>query len=555
MEKQNQISLEEMMEKLNSFGDRLNRIESTLRIREKSGTLSEVINYNEDESDTEDELTNPLSESKVFEYGLAWLGSAVLLLGMIFMMSLVTNLFGGLSSCFLGLAAAALTHALAGYLKKTFSYMAFMFSVSGHLLLYYSLMKLHFFAASPVIGNMWVVLSLMIAAIGVMFYLAVKTNSELMAVFAYLLLIITAIVSDNTNFTFSILVLGAATSIYLFDKCSWKGLLVLSVFLTYIGHTLWLIGNPVMGHAAAAVTTHQNNLFFLLLYGALYSIVPLIKQRERFTSDIYNAVILINGLAFSLVLMLIVLTFYTTNYIWIFLTLSIFCLIYSIILNYKIERKFDSSFYANFSFMALSIAVFGYANLPGSYVFLGWQSLVVLAMAIWFRSNLIVKMNTLLFSGILIAYLITAKPLDSYNFSFTLIAIISARILNWKKDRLDLKTDLIRNIYLVITFFSMLYTLYFAVPKDYVTMSWGLAAVVYMIFSVILKNVKYRLMAILTLLVTVFYLFMFDFSRMGIGYRIIAFIFVGLIILGVSFYYTKKLKKDKDVIFNNNEQT
>jgi hypothetical protein len=197
--------------------------------------------------------------------------------------------------------------------------------------------------------------------------------------------------------------------------------------------------------------------------------------------------------------------------------------------------------------------VFGYANLPGSYVFLGWQSLVVLAMAIWFRSNLIVKMNTLLYTGILIAYLLTAKPLDTYNISFTLIAIISARILNWQKERLNLKTDMIRNVYLVITFFAMLYMLYYAVPKDYVTMSWGLAAVAYMIFSVILKNVKYRLMAILTLLVTVFYLFMFDFSRMGIGYRIIAFIFVGLTILGVSFYYTKKLKKDKEVISENKE--
>jgi hypothetical protein len=553
MEKQNQMTMEQLMEKISSFDERLSYIESALRIREKQGNRSEGIDYNEDESDIDEGMTNPLSESKVFEYGLAWLGSTVLLLGMIFMMSFVTNLFGGLSSCILGFAAAMLTHVLSKYLKITFTYMAFMFSISGHLLIYYSLMKLHFFTASPVIGNMWIVLGLMVAAVGIMFYMAVNTKKELMAVFAFLLLIITGIIGDTTNFTLSLLVVGSVTSIYLFDKCSWKGLLILSLFLTYTGHTIWLIGNPLMGHPAAAVATHQYNLFFLFLYGALYSVVPLIKQKDRFTSDIYNAVIIINGLGFSLVLMLIVLTFYITNYIWIFLLLSLFCLVYSIFLNYKIPRKFDSSFYANLSFMALSIAVFGYANLPGSYVFLGWQSLVVLAVAIWFRSNLIVKMNTLLYAGILIAYLLTAKPLDTYNISFTLIAIISARILNWQKERLNLKTDMIRNVYLVITFFAMLYMLYYAVPKDYVTMSWGLAAVAYMIFSVILKNVKYRLMAILTLLVTVFYLFMFDFSRMGIGYRIIAFIFVGLTILGVSFYYTKKLKKEKEVMPENNE--
>jgi uncharacterized membrane protein len=195
--------------------------------------------------------------------------------------------------------------------------------------------------------------------------------------------------------------------------------------------------------------------------------------------------------------------------------------------------------------MALSISVYGYSDLPGSFIFLAWQSLVVLAIAIWFRSNLIVLMNTMLYIVILLAYLITSPSIDTYNFSFTFIAIASARILNWQQNRLDLKTDSIRNFYLVITFFIMLYTLYNAVSKDYVTISWGLAAVAYMIMSVILKNVKYRWLAFLTLVAAVVNLFMFDISKMGVGYRIIAFIFVGLTILGVSFYYTRKIKSNK----------
>jgi hypothetical protein len=192
--------------------------------------------------------------------------------------------------------------------------------------------------------------------------------------------------------------------------------------------------------------------------------------------------------------------------------------------------------------MALSIAVYGYSDLPGSFIFLAWQSMVVLAIAIWFRSNLIVLMNTALYTVILVAYLLTSKSIDSYNISFTLIAIASARVLNWQQKRLELKTGSIRNFYLVITYFVMLYTLYNLVPKDYVTISWGLAAVAYMIMSVILQNVKYRWLAFLTLIAAVFNLFIFDILKMGVVYRIVAFIFVGLIILGVSFYYTKKLK-------------
>jgi len=545
MDTHEQMKPEEMMEKINSLTERISRIESVLHVRTQDGTLHNFIRPNE-EFEPGEQLANPLSESKVFEYGLSWIGSAVLLLGMIFMMSFITNKFGGVSSCLLGLASATLTFVLSKYLKQTFTYMAFMFTICGYLLMYYSLLKLHFFTAGPVLGNIWLAISLLIICILAMFYHAIKVKSEFMAIMAYILLILSALFVDRTNATLSLLVAATVVAIYLFNKCAWKGLLIMSIFLVYLAHALWLIGNPMMGHPAGAVSAHQNNILFLFLYGGLYSVVPFVKQKNRFTPDIYNATIIINGMAFSLLLFLVVLTFYVSNYVFIFLGISALSLIYSIVLNYRIDRRFDSAFYANFSFMALSIAVYGYSSLPGSYIFLGWQSLVVLAMAIWFKSRIIVRMNTLLYSAILIAYLATSKSIDSYNISFTLIAIISARILNWKKERLDLKTDLIRNIYLIITFFAMLYTLYNAVPKDYITISWGLAAVFYMVLSVVLKNVKYRWMAILTLITTVIYLFIFDLSKMDTGYRIMAFIFVGLTILGVSFYYTKKLKKKKD---------
>ena len=282
-----------------------------------------------------------------------------------------------------------------------------------------------------------------------------------------------------------------------------------------------------------------------MLYGAIYSVVPFLKQQGKLSAEVCNATIILNSLAFSVLLLLVVLTFYSKNYLFIFLGISILCLIYAIVLNYKIASRFDSFLYVNFGFMALSIAVYGYSDLPGSYLFLAWQSMVVLAIAIWFRSNLIVLMNTLLYTVILLAYLITSKSIDSYNISFTLIAIASARILNWKQNRLELKTASIRNFYLVITFFVMLFTLNQAVAVDYITISWGLAAVAYMIMSAILRNVKYRWLAFLTLLAAVIHLFIFDISKMGVGYRILAFIFVGITILGVSFYYTKKLKSDK----------
>jgi hypothetical protein len=538
------LTMKELADRFNSLDERLNRIEAQLAAGAK---MSNPIRVGTSSSADEQELdfANPLSESKVFEHGLAWIGSAVLLLGMMFTMLFVHNAFGGITAFVLGISSAALTFFLSGLLKKSLSYMAFMFTICAHLLIYYALLRLHFFTENPVLTNLWMTILLMLGSVAFLFYKADGAKSQLMGFIAYFLLILTALLTDQTQVTLTLFVVATAAVIYFLNRNGWDTLLILSTFMVYIGHTLWLIGNPLMGHQVGAVLTPQFNLFYLFLYGAIYSVVPFLKQNGKISAEVCNATIILNSIAFSVLLMLIVLTFYTKSYIFIFLGISIGCLLYAIVLNYKVDSRFDSFFYVNFGFMALSIAVYGYSDLPGSFLFLAWQSMVVLAIAIWFRSNLIVLMNTALFTTILIAYLIFSKSIDSYNISFTLIAIASARILNWQQNRLELKTGSIRTFYLVITFFVMLYTLYNAVAIDYVTISWGLAAVAYMIMSAILRNVKYRWLAFLTLLAAVVHLFMFDISKMGVGYRIVAFIFVGLTILGVSFYYTKKLKSIK----------
>ncbi|MEI7830104.1 MAG: hypothetical protein WCI31_10055 [Prolixibacteraceae bacterium] len=539
------LTLKELADRYSSLDERLNRIEAQLAAGARvANPVRAAAQLSSEEQEVD--FTNPLSESKVFEHGLAWIGSAVLLLGMMFTMLFVNNAFGGITSFILGISSAALTFFLSGLLKKSLSYMAFMFTICAHLLIYYALLRLHFFTENPVLSNLWLTIVLMLGSVSFLMYKADVAKSQLMGFIAYFLLILTALLTDQTQVTLALFVVGTAAVLYFLNRNGWDTLLILSIFMVYIGHTIWLIGNPLMGHPASAVVNPQFNLFYLFLYGAIYSVVPFLKQNGKISAEVCNATIILNSIAFSVLLMLIVLTFYTKSYIFIFLAISIGCLLYAILLNYKVDSRFDSFFYVNFGFMALSIAVYGNSDLPGSFLFLAWQSMVVLAIAIWFRSNLIVLMNTALFTIILIAYLIMTKSIDSYNISFTFIAIASARILNWQQNRLELKTGSIRSFYLVITFFVMLYTLYNAVAIDYVTISWGLAAVAYMIMSVILKNIKYRWLAFLTLLAAVVHLFMFDISKMGVGYRIVAFIFVGLTILGVSFYYTKKLKSGKN---------
>jgi len=167
-------------------------------------------------------------------------------------------------------------------------------------------------------------------------------------------------------------------------------------------------------------------------------------------------------------------------------------------------------------------------------------------MAIWFRSRFIVVMNTLLFLTLLIFYMITSPLSDGINISFTLVALLTARILNWRKDRLTIKTDLLRNTYLITGFVMVLFTLYHLVPDQYITLSWTAVAAVFFALSLILKNVKYRYLALASMIAAAFYLFIVDLARIELIFRIMALMFLAIISIGLSVYYTKKSRKKAD---------
>jgi hypothetical protein len=189
--------------------------------------------------------------------------------------------------------------------------------------------------------------------------------------------------------------------------------------------------------------------------------------------------------------------------------------------------------------MALSIAIYGYAAIPNSFLWLALQSLLVVSIALWFRSRMLVVVNSLIYVGILIGYFALSPSSHPVNFSFALVALASARVMNWQKERLTLRTELLRNVYLFIAFVLVFYALDCAVPPQYVTLSWTLTAVAYFLLSYLLKSNKYRLMAIAGMLVTVVYLFLVDLASLDPRFRVAAFMFLGMMAVMISLYYTR----------------
>ncbi|MCX6284851.1 MAG: hypothetical protein NTW31_11535 [Bacteroidetes bacterium] len=484
-------------------------------------------------------------ESNILEYGLSWIGIVVLMFGIGFLMMFIQKQAGSYFSSLIGYGAVTGVYILSRYLKNSHEHLAYMLNIGTHLLLYYVTMRLFFFSSPQVIPFKEVVVLLLIIAIAFQIYRSALMKSELVAAIGIFLILVTSVLSDMTHESLLLNTIVALVSLWLFYRYGWWRQMIFAIITVYLTHIVWLMGNPIMGHPVGGIQSPQFNLVYLFSYGVLFSLAPLVKQDERFKANVYTSSVIVNGIFFFMTLMLEVLLFYMRNYSGIFAGVFIACLAYSIFLKFRTQRVFDSAFYAIFSFLALSAAVYGYTGLPGAYFFLSLQSVLVVSWALWFRSQFIVVVNTILFVSMLLVYMVSGTYLDTVNFTFAISAFLTARLINWQKMRLELKTENFRTIYLVCLFFTFAFALYKAVPSQYVTPAWTGASILYFILSLVLKNRKYRWMAIFMLLVTAVYLFVVDLAHMEAGYRVIAFLFLAVVLFGTSLYFTKFLRKKK----------
>jgi len=352
--------------------------------------------------------------------------------------------------------------------------------------------RLHFYTVSPVVSSKAIGLTLLTIVSVIQLFFSVKRKSLLQTGTALLLLSIVAIVSDTTHFMLPMAAVIATISVVFLYRFGWIRIVYLSIILVYLINLFWFFNNPIMGNPLQAIKIHNLGFIYLFAIGGLYSLIALINKSELFSKSGIISAIILNGLGFSTLLLLNVMTFFPDNYVLLIGSISAFCLLYSVLLQIRSNWKILAAFYALYGFVTFSIAVHGIYDFPRAYFLLAIQSLLVVTMAIWFRSKFIVGMNTLLFISLLIFYLSTSVQTNAINISFSLVALVTARVLNWKKDGLTIRTDLLRNIYLVIGFIMVLITLYHLIPARYITLSWTAVAVIYFALSLILKNVKYR---------------------------------------------------------------
>lgn len=548
-EKTNFPELESLRSDLDALSERLAKVEYALGQIKGQQAAPAKKEYRQEEEVVDIKFpfqSNGSIEFRVGEYGMAWLGNIVLFIGITF---LVQNFYSSgnfVLSVFIGYSSVAAIYAGAYFSRKVYSYLSRLLFYNAHLILFIITLRLHYFQTDPFLKEPIIVLTILSAILLAFLLMALQKKSKFQFGLVLLMCLIAGIVSNQTHYLLIGSILVSALALYSYNKFGWIKIVMLFITLTYFVHLLWLLNNPFITNVAAFRSVNNSGLIYLSVNALIYSLVAILPQKEKVSGDWLIVAIIWNGLGFTTTLILTVLNYYTENYVLIFGIIMLFSLGYATIIKKRSGLMLAASIYAIYGFVAMSIAIYGIFLIPRAYMLLAVQSFLVVSVALWFRSRFLVIMNTLLFILLLGLYLNDPTSYITTDFTFMLVAFITARVMNWKKDRLNLQTDFIRNLYLLAGFVMTLIAFKHLMPDSFVTASWIGAAVLFFLLSILIKNKKYRWLAIATVIASAINLIFVDMSRMSINLRILIFLVVAVISIGASVLYTRYFVHKKE---------
>ncbi|MBW6534955.1 MAG: hypothetical protein K0B11_08100 [Mariniphaga sp.] len=549
MGKSDSIELKILREELSELKQRLKVVENTLE--NAIGEINPVVETESSipESDIDINLSffpkNSI-EFRVGEFGMAWLGNIVLLFGIAFLVQYLQNSGGRILSFLIGFMSVAGIYVSAYISRNTHSYLSKLFTYNGHFLLYYMTLRLHFFQANPLIQNKTLGLFILFTVVGALLYFSIRRKSQLMTAIVLIMFLVSGIIGNSTMLLLGIATLTSIVSVFLYYRFGWLKTVVAFIFFVYMVFIIWLLNNPFITHELLFRETHEFGIIYLIATWCVFSLPAILPEKENISNEVLIFSLIWNALGFTTLLALIVFNYLIDNKVLIFSMISLFCLIYSIVIQSRSILKISASIYAIYGFIAMSAAIYGIFQLPKAYMLLSIQSFLVVSMALWFRSRFIVVMNTLMYFMLLIFYIIDPISHTSTDFSFMLVAFITARVINWKKDRLRLKTELLRNLYLFAGLVMALIAFRHAMPDSLITVSWISTAIVFFILGQLMKNIKYRWLAIAALIASAINLLVMDMSNINTDLRILILLLLAVISITVSIVYTKYLIKKKE---------
>jgi hypothetical protein len=318
--------------------------------------------------------------------------------------------------------------------------------------------------------------------------------------------------------------------------------ILIAMPLAYAAYAAWALNNPFLGRPMQANAIPPWAPGILLLCLVAFSLGLRRFTRGEGENMAANAGIFLNALAGYGVFVVHTLACYDSWLVGAQLAAAT-ALIGLAFLHSRERNGIGSFICAMTGFLALSLAIIKATHPPDVFVWLSVQSVIVVATAIWLRSRFIIVANFVIYLAVLACYVATAEEERGISLGFGVVALVTARLLGWKQQRLELKTAFMRNAYLVAAFFIFPYALYHLVPGAWVSLAWVGAARLYYLLAAVLHNAKYRWMAHATLLLSALYLAIVGISRLEPLFRNLSFLVLGAVLLIVSLVFTKLRKR------------
>jgi uncharacterized membrane protein len=481
-------------------------------------------------------------ESLEFTIGKNWLpkiGVMVFTLGVVFLLTLPLTVFPGFIANTLGFVVAGVLLLIARKWRESIAEFARYMTGGAMLLLFFSTLRLHFFTEDPLITNASVVFILLLIMSAINIVLALRSQSAALTSLA-LILGFAAVLSGSAMW----LVLSgssvmAVIAITISLRKNWGYLLPLGIIGTVLTHGLWAVNNPLFSGNLELVTGTSAHFLFIPLHALIFgiaawsTIAPGAEKPDQVTGAVLNTVLpilLLVGLSIAMADPYLSVWLVTISAMYIGLAQAFWV---------RSAGRYITFVYTMSGNLALSMAIVINFAIPSAFVWLCLQSFLVISLAIWFRSRIIVVANYVIFLVILISYLLSTPVIDGMLIVFGIVALLSARIMNWQQKRLELKAEMLRNSYLLTALLVIPYALHYMLPGAWVSLSWAGIAVLYYALSKALNIKKYRWMAMATLLMAVIHIMTFGTTSFEPTYRIISFIVLGIVLLIVSLWYFK----------------
>ena len=414
----------------------------------------------------------------------------------------------------------------------------------GMALLFYATMRLCYFGIPPLLVPGSVAAgALMAVAVAINLAIGWRRNSVWLTGVALVTGYAAALAGGTPWGVFIMVTALTVVACLALLKKDWPWLLVLATPCSFATYLIWALGNPVVGNRLEVVTGPFAGVCLLLAWWMAMNGVAMAWRRDRTTEGPESQVgSVLNCGGYVLILAHSAICYHRYQdqdaFFAIHVVASLVLLGLAAMFWVRERSRVATFVYAMTGYAALNMALIKVTAVPDLFVWLSAQSLLVVTTAIWFRSRFIIVANFLIYLAVVTCYLVLVQKENGISLVFGLVALTSSRILKWQKDRLELKTEMMRNAYLTSAFIILPYAFYHIVPSSWVALSWVGIALFYYVMNLLTKARKYRWMGHNTLLLTVVYILIIGVGRLHGTQRIISFLVLGTVLMAVSLVFT-----------------